>query len=323
MVSAAVPRSSHGLNEPVEILATNGLPIATVQPLPRQTHPAGGFTSSLSVNLPSSSPVASTSRAHYDDIQRTSEHRAISRLQSSLDLILELSSAPTSRSRLKQSADLISPQDYADILLERHANELCAYPTCHHAPSLPFDPDDKPVYRISSRKHKVNDVRETGKYCSPTCREASQFFELYTLRANSLKTRDTITTLAQGIVRAPDEPVRLLDEMQPSSAPQREPEPPKLLPNEKAVRDLLATLKILEHPTPHVPPEPPAPGNLADAPELIARARAAKATKASTSKPGDAILGMPLDEDEELDEETAAIMKTGMELFRQYRAGTL
>ncbi|XP_008781193.2 putative RNA polymerase II subunit B1 CTD phosphatase RPAP2 homolog [Phoenix dactylifera] len=82
--------------------------------------------------------------------------------------------AASSERQLFAAGALLSRSDYEDVVVERSIADHCGYPLCPNP--LPQDVPRKSRYRISLREHKVYDLEETYKYCSPACVIASRAF---------------------------------------------------------------------------------------------------------------------------------------------------
>ncbi|XP_032592455.1 putative RNA polymerase II subunit B1 CTD phosphatase RPAP2 homolog [Drosophila grimshawi] len=67
----------------------------------------------------------------------------------------------------------IGPENYADIVEERHINKLCGYPPCDVA--VENVPTKK--YQICGIKNKVYDITERKKFCSGHCFKASEYIK--------------------------------------------------------------------------------------------------------------------------------------------------
>nr|XP_010921352.1 putative RNA polymerase II subunit B1 CTD phosphatase RPAP2 homolog [Elaeis guineensis] len=94
---------------------------------------------------------------------------AIHRIQIAL-----LDGATSSERQLFAAGALLSRPDYEDVVVERSIADHCGYPLCPNP--LPHDRPLKGRYRVSLREHKVYDLKETYKYCSPACVIASRAF---------------------------------------------------------------------------------------------------------------------------------------------------
>ncbi|KAG1338847.1 putative RNA polymerase II subunit B1 CTD phosphatase RPAP2 [Cocos nucifera] len=82
--------------------------------------------------------------------------------------------APSSEPQLFAAGALLSRPDYENVVVERSIADQCGYPLCRNP--LPHDRPRKGRYRVSLREHKVYDLEETYKYCSPACIIASRAF---------------------------------------------------------------------------------------------------------------------------------------------------
>ncbi|KAH8377481.1 hypothetical protein KR093_005683, partial [Drosophila rubida] len=67
----------------------------------------------------------------------------------------------------------IGPQNYADVIDERHINKLCGYPLC----SVPVENVPTKKYQICGIKNKVYDLTERKKFCSGECFKASEYIK--------------------------------------------------------------------------------------------------------------------------------------------------
>lgn len=85
-----------------------------------------------------------------------------------------LEGAASSERQLFAVGALLSRPDYEDVVVERSIADHCGYPLCPNP--LPSSRPLKGRYRVSLREHKVYDLEETYKYCSPACAIASRAF---------------------------------------------------------------------------------------------------------------------------------------------------
>ncbi|ALC38324.1 CG34183, partial [Drosophila busckii] len=67
----------------------------------------------------------------------------------------------------------IGPENYNDIVDERHINKLCGYPLC----SATVIKVPTKQYQICAAKNKVYDITERKKFCSGHCFKASEFIK--------------------------------------------------------------------------------------------------------------------------------------------------
>ncbi|KAE8732791.1 F2P16.20-like protein isoform 2 [Hibiscus syriacus] len=76
--------------------------------------------------------------------------------------------------QLFSSSSLISRSDYEDVVTERSISNACGYPICPNP--LPSEPRRRGRYRISLKEHRVYDLQETSRFCSPDCLINSRAF---------------------------------------------------------------------------------------------------------------------------------------------------
>ncbi|EDW64593.1 putative RNA polymerase II subunit B1 CTD phosphatase RPAP2 homolog [Drosophila virilis] len=67
----------------------------------------------------------------------------------------------------------IGPDNYADIVEERHINKLCGYPLC----DVVVEKVPVKQYQICVAKNKVYDITERKKFCSGYCFKASEYIK--------------------------------------------------------------------------------------------------------------------------------------------------
>ncbi|EDW12511.1 putative RNA polymerase II subunit B1 CTD phosphatase RPAP2 homolog [Drosophila mojavensis] len=67
----------------------------------------------------------------------------------------------------------IGPENYADVVEERHINKLCGYPLCDVA----VEKVPTKQYQICAIRNKVYDITERKKFCSGYCFKASEYIK--------------------------------------------------------------------------------------------------------------------------------------------------
>ncbi|XP_060655445.1 putative RNA polymerase II subunit B1 CTD phosphatase RPAP2 homolog [Drosophila nasuta] len=67
----------------------------------------------------------------------------------------------------------IGPENYADVVEERHINKLCGYPLC----AVAVEKVTTKKYQICGIKNKVYDLTERKKFCSGQCFKASEYIK--------------------------------------------------------------------------------------------------------------------------------------------------
>ncbi|GAA5829747.1 hypothetical protein JCM3766R1_001291 [Sporobolomyces carnicolor] len=134
--------------------------------------------------------------ALYSAFQSQAASRAISTaspssLKVKLDWIEKLSSPGVSLATLKASLDFLDPTSWHDLVVERHMEGLCPYPTCTNKAATPFEPagaadDDHSQVEKKFKLHggalydagpssRAGPGDHKGPYCSLKCRARSEW----------------------------------------------------------------------------------------------------------------------------------------------------
>ncbi|XP_072975505.1 putative RNA polymerase II subunit B1 CTD phosphatase RPAP2 homolog [Typha angustifolia] len=96
---------------------------------------------------------------------------AVHRIQLAL-----LEGAALSDRHLLAAGAVLSGPDYDDVVTERNIANLCGYPLCPYPLPSSSSRPRKGRFRIALREHRVYDLEETYKYCSPSCLVESKAF---------------------------------------------------------------------------------------------------------------------------------------------------
>ncbi|KAL8278943.1 hypothetical protein RQP46_008612 [Phenoliferia psychrophenolica] len=109
--------------------------------------------------------------------------RNLSLLNSRLELVELLSEPASPLATLRSGLAILDATTWDDLMEERHATNLCPYPTCARRPGTPYAPDDSQA-KLSVRMvsnglfagGKSKGASPHGAFCSAKCRARSDWF---------------------------------------------------------------------------------------------------------------------------------------------------